>query len=206
MAGSATYRFGQFVLDPRVGLLRHDRQTIHVEPRAFALLCYLVEHCAPGRRPHARGLRPDEQAQVRRWQHDVKQADKGRLSAAGKTMPCPDTDVTFIGFSAEPGPRPRCSQPSPVRRPLIALSRLGGPAELVPRTADMISVSTGLSSARVPHELDRSSHAVALDERVEYVIDDDSWSATAGALGDGHDGVQCSERFQLHSVRGELGG
>lgn len=42
--GSATYRFGQFDLDPGLGQLRHDGQPVRIEPRALALLCYLVAH------------------------------------------------------------------------------------------------------------------------------------------------------------------
>ncbi|MFC8849202.1 MULTISPECIES: alpha/beta fold hydrolase [unclassified Micromonospora] len=42
--GSVTYRFGQFDLDPNLGQLCHDQRPIRIEPRAFALLCYLVEH------------------------------------------------------------------------------------------------------------------------------------------------------------------
>jgi DNA-binding winged helix-turn-helix (wHTH) protein len=42
--GSVTYRFGGFDLDPRLGELCHDRRPIRIEPRALALLCYLVEH------------------------------------------------------------------------------------------------------------------------------------------------------------------
>lgn len=42
--GSVTYRFGQFDLDPSLGRLRRDGQSVHVEPRALALLSYLVEH------------------------------------------------------------------------------------------------------------------------------------------------------------------
>lgn len=44
MAGAATYRFGRFVLDPDLGRLCHDQQPVRIEPRAFALLRYLVEH------------------------------------------------------------------------------------------------------------------------------------------------------------------
>jgi pimeloyl-ACP methyl ester carboxylesterase/DNA-binding winged helix-turn-helix (wHTH) protein len=42
--GSVTYRFGRFDLDPSLGQLCHDRRPIRIEPRAFALLCYLVQH------------------------------------------------------------------------------------------------------------------------------------------------------------------
>lgn len=42
--GSAIYRFGQFDLDPSLSHLCRDGQPIRIEPRAFALLCYLVEH------------------------------------------------------------------------------------------------------------------------------------------------------------------
>lgn len=42
--GSATYRFGQFDLDPGLGQLCHDGQPVRIEPRALALLCYLVAH------------------------------------------------------------------------------------------------------------------------------------------------------------------
>lgn len=44
MVGSATYRFGQFDLDPGLGHLCHDGQPVRIEPRALALLCYLVAH------------------------------------------------------------------------------------------------------------------------------------------------------------------
>jgi len=44
VVGSATYRFGQFDLDPGLGRLCHDGQPIRIEPRALTLLCYLVEH------------------------------------------------------------------------------------------------------------------------------------------------------------------
>jgi pimeloyl-ACP methyl ester carboxylesterase/DNA-binding winged helix-turn-helix (wHTH) protein len=44
VVGSATYRFGQFDLDPGLGRLCHDGQPVRIEPRALALLCYLVEH------------------------------------------------------------------------------------------------------------------------------------------------------------------
>ncbi len=44
MVGSATYHFGQFDLDPSLSQLCHNRRPIRIEPRAFALLCYLVEH------------------------------------------------------------------------------------------------------------------------------------------------------------------
>ncbi|QFG27050.1 alpha/beta fold hydrolase [Actinomadura sp. WMMB 499] len=39
-----TYYFDQFALNVGLGQLRHDRGSIRIEPRAFALLCYLVEH------------------------------------------------------------------------------------------------------------------------------------------------------------------
>lgn len=42
--GSVTYRFEQFDLEPSLGTLRRDGQPVHVEPRALALLSYLVEH------------------------------------------------------------------------------------------------------------------------------------------------------------------
>ncbi|WP_326551540.1 winged helix-turn-helix domain-containing protein [Micromonospora sp. NBC_01813] len=42
--GSETYLFGALTLDPVVGQLRRGQQPIHIEPRAFALLCYLVRH------------------------------------------------------------------------------------------------------------------------------------------------------------------
>lgn len=41
---SATYRFGRFDLDPGLGQLRCDGQPVRIEPRALALLCYLVAH------------------------------------------------------------------------------------------------------------------------------------------------------------------
>ncbi|MEV6236716.1 alpha/beta fold hydrolase [Lentzea sp. NPDC051838] len=43
---SATYRFERFDLDPGLGRLCHDGQPVHMEPRALALLCYLVAHRA----------------------------------------------------------------------------------------------------------------------------------------------------------------
>lgn len=42
--GSVTYRFEQFDLQPSLGTLRRDGLPVHVEPRALALLSYLVEH------------------------------------------------------------------------------------------------------------------------------------------------------------------
>jgi pimeloyl-ACP methyl ester carboxylesterase/DNA-binding winged helix-turn-helix (wHTH) protein len=44
VGGPVSYHFGQFDLDPRLGQICHDRQQIQIEPRAFALLCLLVEH------------------------------------------------------------------------------------------------------------------------------------------------------------------
>ncbi|WP_432838429.1 alpha/beta fold hydrolase [Dactylosporangium sp. CA-092794] len=41
---STIYYFGQFELDPAGRRLRQDARPVSVEPRAFALLCYLVEH------------------------------------------------------------------------------------------------------------------------------------------------------------------
>ncbi|MFS8102142.1 alpha/beta fold hydrolase [Lentzea alba] len=41
---SAIYRFGRFDLDPGLGRLRHDGQPVRIEPKALALLCYLVAH------------------------------------------------------------------------------------------------------------------------------------------------------------------
>lgn len=42
--GSETYLFGPLTLDPTAGQLSQGQQPIHIEPRAFALLCYLVRH------------------------------------------------------------------------------------------------------------------------------------------------------------------
>jgi pimeloyl-ACP methyl ester carboxylesterase/DNA-binding winged helix-turn-helix (wHTH) protein len=44
MMGSAIYHFGQFDLDPGLGQLCNDGQPVRIEPRALALLCYLVAH------------------------------------------------------------------------------------------------------------------------------------------------------------------
>jgi pimeloyl-ACP methyl ester carboxylesterase/DNA-binding winged helix-turn-helix (wHTH) protein len=44
VVSSATYRFGRFDLDPSLGRLCHDGQLVRIEPRALALLCYLVAH------------------------------------------------------------------------------------------------------------------------------------------------------------------
>lgn len=41
---SATYRFGRFDLDPGLGRLSRDGQPVRIEPRALALLSYLVVH------------------------------------------------------------------------------------------------------------------------------------------------------------------
>jgi pimeloyl-ACP methyl ester carboxylesterase/DNA-binding winged helix-turn-helix (wHTH) protein len=43
---AAVYQFGRFTLDPSVAELRDGRQPVRLEPQAFALLCYLVEHRA----------------------------------------------------------------------------------------------------------------------------------------------------------------
>ncbi|GLY42726.1 transcriptional regulator [Amycolatopsis sp. NBRC 101858] len=42
--GSVTYHFGEFDLDPSLCRLGNGGRPINVEPRALALLCYLVEH------------------------------------------------------------------------------------------------------------------------------------------------------------------
>lgn len=44
MVSSATYRFGRFDLDLSADQLCHDGQPVRIEPRALALLCYLVAH------------------------------------------------------------------------------------------------------------------------------------------------------------------
>lgn len=41
---SVTYHFGEFDLDPSLGRLGNRGRPISLEPRALALLCYLVEH------------------------------------------------------------------------------------------------------------------------------------------------------------------
>ena len=41
---SETYRFGEYELDIARHLLRRGGEAVHVEPRAFDLLCHLVVH------------------------------------------------------------------------------------------------------------------------------------------------------------------
>ncbi len=40
----AELRFGAFAIDPAAELLRRDGESVHLEPRAFQLLVYLLEH------------------------------------------------------------------------------------------------------------------------------------------------------------------
>ena len=42
--GHGRLRFGEFAVDRAVQQLRRDGETVHVEPRAFRLLLYLIAH------------------------------------------------------------------------------------------------------------------------------------------------------------------
>lgn len=41
--GNTSYAFGEFRLDPRAGQLGRGRQEVDLPPKAFQVLCYLVE-------------------------------------------------------------------------------------------------------------------------------------------------------------------